>query len=77
MARSDYEIVGVVIRDRDQGNMSVTNDAEAVVAEIARGQNVGAVSGPRIFYIDSQGRLDEMEHNLGSFKGFVPVNGED
>ena len=66
MSRSDYEVVGVVIVDLNLGNKSVTNDAEAVVAELAdRG---------RILSFDSQGYVDELDHDHGLFKGFKPVN---
>lgn len=57
----------VVIRDRcnDMGTMTVTNDAEAVVANLHR-----QYPGRRIFYYDTDGRRDELLHDKGAFRGF-------
>lgn len=63
----------IVIRDvgHDQGYVSVTNDAEAVVGIIARSIGRAERAVPRIFYYDSDGRLDELCHDgLGNFTEF-------
>jgi hypothetical protein len=61
------------IRD-DGGNagfMSVTNDAEAVIADLhAKGE---AGPGVRVLYCDTDGRWDELCHDgAGRFTGFRP-----
>jgi hypothetical protein len=70
---ADFEIVHidnllhfVIIKDLDQGNKSVTNDAEAVVERMLL--EVGRFH--RIFYIDSCGQTDELEHDGVKFTGF-------
>lgn len=72
MARAQYmrvattnEIVWLV--DRDSG-MSVTNDAEAVVAEVH-----ALCPGRRIIYRDTDGNWDELVHKDGVFVGFKPA----
>lgn len=47
--------------------MSVTNDAEAVCAHVARHH-----PGRRIFYRDTQGSWDELAHEGGRFTTFLP-----
>jgi len=58
----------VFIVDEDNGAMSVTNDAEAVVEDICRlhGNN------SRIIYRDSMGIWDELAQENGKFVGFKP-----
>lgn len=59
----------IVIRDVgpwDQ-HLSVTNDAERVVAELAEWLN-----GRRLFYYDSDNALDEIVITDGRFAGFLP-----
>ena len=57
---------------RDVGNWSrvptVTNDAEGVVEWLY--QNKLLDTNKRLLYYDSDGRLDEILHNEGSFIGF-------
>lgn len=75
MSRAAYDIVQVredviVIRDlhcEARPTMSITNDAEAVVSELAR-----RFPGRRIMYYDTEGRLDELCHDGGVFTGFAP-----
>lgn len=50
------------------GALSVTNDAEAVCAELQRG-----FPGYRIIYRDSMGFWDELLHDRGQFTGFAPA----
>lgn len=60
----------IVIRDVGRDCMSVTNDAEAVVLELQRN---GMLDGRRLFYYDSEGQLDELEHDgNGVFRGYAP-----
>jgi hypothetical protein len=51
----------------DKGRFSVTNDAEFVVAELHENFNLG---NRRIFYMDSEGNVDELLHRSGVFSGF-------
>lgn len=49
--------------------MTVTNNAESVVAELHRS---GQLGDRRLFYYDSDGRRDELTHTAGVFTGFAP-----
>ena len=55
----------VVILDNNLGGRSVTNDAENVVEYLH-----SVYGNRRIFYIDTEGVLDELRHNNGNFVGF-------
>lgn len=71
--RSDwtYEILesgNVHVVDLNLGNMSVTNDAEQVIAALHQRINL---NGRRVQYIDSVGQVDELLHEHGVFKGFA------
>lgn len=48
--------------------MSVTNGAEEVVRNLTEN---GFLAGRRLYYIDTTGRVDELLHENGEFKGFV------
>lgn len=85
MARKFYAIYDiesttrerVVIRDLD-GPRSVTNDAEAVVAELwDRGMLWGDAGDKRIFYYDTNGDLSELCCIGPTFTGFAPINQAD
>lgn len=72
MGRSAYSTDRVTkesieITDLD-GRVSVTNDAENVVAELVR-----LYGNRRVFYIDSMGNRDELVHNNGVFTGYAPA----
>ncbi len=73
MPRALYQIVYfndryIHILDAGGGRrMTITNDAEAVVAEVA-----SLYPGRRIFYTDTDGQIDELLHNAGKFAGFAP-----
>lgn len=67
--RNDEEQKILYIRDEDVG-MSVTNDAENVVAELF--ENGLLNNGKRLFYYDSENQLDEILHEEGKFTGFAP-----
>jgi len=74
MSRATYDVVRVTsdviyLVDRNRG-MSVTNDAENVVAEV-----VNEYGDKRVVYRDSMGNWDELEHNDGTFTGFAPYRG--
>lgn len=56
----------VFIVDNDMG-MSVTNDAENVVADVLR-----QYPNHRIIYRDTMGQWDELVHFNGKFTGFAP-----
>ena len=65
----------VVIKDvgHDKGHPSITNDAENVVDSVLRVLNsLGDPPNTRIFYYDSDGRLDELCHADGRFTKFKP-----
>lgn len=49
---------------------SVTNDAEAVVETLAAYGSLPA--GRRLYYIDSDGKVDEIVHEGGKFVRFAP-----
>ena len=70
--QSDYGIAKVneenkivYIRDLDMGNVSVTNDAEAVCKKIN-----SEYPGYRIIYMDSEGIWSELVHNSGTFTAY-------
>ncbi len=74
MSRSAYEIISqddatLTIRDTGGGRLlTVTNDAEAVVAELHRSGRLGI---RKLLYWDSEGSLDEIHHDgRGGFTGF-------
>jgi hypothetical protein len=78
MARARYETVDeestsevLVIRDVGGSRaMTVTNDAESVVAELHQHYGLGA---RKLLYYDSSGDLDELVHDgAGRFVGFAP-----
>jgi len=73
MARARYDVVSItpeIVTVQDEnGPVSVTNDAETVVREVAE-----QYPGKRIWYFDSDGNLDELLHDNGVFKGFAPVS---
>lgn len=76
MARADYEVIGassdvVYLVDLDEGGKSVTNDAEAVVSEVA-----AEYPECRIVYRDTMGRWDELVHTDGIFEDFKPWSGQ-
>lgn len=78
-ACSDWEIISdkagepLVIRDLDRGNISVTNDAEHVVAELRKGNMLPP--GRRLYYYDSADDLSEIQWNEEGFAGFAHVPG--
>lgn len=59
----------IYLRDLDLGTMSVTNDAERVVAALN-----ATHPGKRFIYRDSNGRWDELLHDGPTFKGFFPAD---
>jgi hypothetical protein len=77
MRAANFEIVSAEdgnLTIRDLGPWSkhptVTNDAEAVVKRLVRHGILKA--GMRLFYYDSEGRLDEILHDGEKFTGFAP-----
>jgi hypothetical protein len=71
--RSSYQIVQdtpdvLVIEDIGHDVMSVTNDAEAVVEELAF-----CLHGRRLEYYDSQGQRGQLLVVDGKFAGFAPA----
>lgn len=75
MKRTNYEIVEmtperVVIRDLGPWHkyLTITNGAEGVVDELYKQGKL--VYGQKLFYYDSEGRMDEITHQNGSFTGF-------
>ena len=74
MARAVYDVVKVTndtifLVDRNLG-MSVTNDAENVVAEV-----VNEYGNKKVIYRDSMGNWDELVHTEGTFGCFAPYRG--
>jgi hypothetical protein len=73
MARADYRVVKtlaqtVFLVDENRGGTSVTNDAEAVVAEVLEQYDPTC----RIVYRDTMGNWDELAHDGESFIDFLP-----
>jgi hypothetical protein len=71
--RANYSIISttptevfLVDNCNEAGTMSVTNDAEAVVAAV-----YANYTGRRIFYRDTEGRWDELVHKDGVFVDFA------
>jgi len=48
---------------------TVTNDAENVIATLAKNNALG---DRRVFYRDSENRIDELLHTAGQFTGYRP-----
>lgn len=59
----------VHIVDQNKGNMSVTNDAENVLAAIHEEIDL---TDRDVLYTDSDGQVDRLLHEAGEFKGFAP-----
>lgn len=60
----------VLISDNtnEEGTVSITNDAENVIKWL-NGQRI--LKGKRLFYIDTEGRVDELIHDgVGNFIDF-------
>lgn len=57
----------VHIVDRDDGSLSITNDAEEVVRHLLR-----LFPSHRFFYTDTDGQVDELQHDGTRFTGFNP-----
>lgn len=77
MAKAGYKIVQVdhqaemvFLIDRNDGDMTVTNDAEAVCDEVNN-----AHRDKRIIYRDTEGNWSELDHQGGVFNGFKPWGG--
>lgn len=72
MNRARYSIVydsprALILKDLDDGAASLTNDAEAVVADVAT-----ALGDRALFYVDTTGRVDRLIVVDGKFAGFAP-----
>jgi uncharacterized protein (DUF2164 family) len=75
MSRARYRIIDdtpelLLIEDIGSDVMSVTNDAEAVVEELA-----DRLGKRRLEYYDSQGARDQLLVVNGKFAGFAPAQG--
>lgn len=73
VVRAKYRVCridpGVIwIEDTGRECLSVTNDAHAVVAELA-----AEYGDRRIIYKDSMGAWDELKHDGAVFTGFAPA----
>ena len=58
------------IRDLNLGRMSVTNDAENVLAAIHAEIDL---TGKDVTYTDSEGQVDRLIHDKGEFLRFAPL----
>lgn len=54
---------------------TITNDVEAVVEDLVAEKRLP--EGRRLFYVDSDGRKDEIVHAGGKFVRFVPCQESD
>lgn len=75
--QADFQIIHqdddlIYIKDLNLGSMSVTNDVENVLKRICAGIHEG-IGKRRVFYKDSMGRIDEIQHDRGHFKGFKNI----
>lgn len=61
----------VLLTDLD-GPVSITNDAEAVVAYC-----LDKAPGRRVLYRDTDGQWDELKHDGTQFVGFAPLSADD
>jgi hypothetical protein len=68
IAPSGGEVVIVIDRD---GGPSITNDAEAVVADIA--ERMGRLGARPLIYRNTSGRYDGITHDGQRFVGFYPI----
>lgn len=74
MAKANYRVVKNTLLVVDVGpwdkHMTITNDAEAVVAELL----AAGVIGPdqRVLYVDSDRQLSVLVVKNGAFAGFAP-----
>jgi hypothetical protein len=50
-------------------HITITNDAEFVLAQLAENYDINR---RRVFYMDSLGQIDEIEHHGPHFTGFRP-----
>ena len=73
-AQFSYEIKDnvVVIYDLDNGQKSVTNDAENVIQKIHN--ELGSLDSYRVIYRDSMKIFDEIMVNENRFAGFKPLH---
>lgn len=62
----------VLIEDQDQGR-SITNDAENVVKTVDA-MLEGGLEGRTLYYRDTMGRFDKLQHREGRFIGFAPAS---
>jgi len=81
--QANFEILSihpdrVVIRDQGPWNecLTVTNDAENVVKRLVRGFGGLRLHDRRLFYIDSEGSMDEILIKDVKFAGFAPGPGK-
>jgi hypothetical protein len=65
----------ILVEDLGDGARSVTNDAEAVVAAMAR--KYDDLDKCVIIYRDSEGRWDCLDHAGGAFREFVMIGAHD
>ena len=64
----------LVIRDRNDGHKTITNDAERVVQYLHIGGKLGT---RRLFYYDTEGQRDEIVHDFkGHFIRIQPIKVE-
>lgn len=63
----DNNDVYILIKDLDRGK-SITNDAEWVVGKLL--SNGLLVKGKTLYYIDTDGRVDVLNHDGIEFTGF-------
>lgn len=72
--RCEYEIHQITneyiyLEDCDNGGRSVTHDARALIEHLAEHIDL---AHRRVFYLATDGRIDELWHEDGKFKGYAP-----
>jgi hypothetical protein len=68
--KRNWTIIAISDDGGNAGHMSVTNDAEAVVADMHRQRPLRP--NDRIVYCDTDGRWDELRHSHGRFTEIAP-----
>lgn len=74
--RTKYDIIYedqhvIALVQTDPTVMSITNDAEAVIADLL---DRGKLHQRRVIYKDTEGRWDELVHWFGEFKNYKFLN---
>lgn len=59
----------IYLVDRNTGDRTLTNDAPAVIEHLAKTMDL---RNRRVYYRATDGRIDELWHEDGRFRGYAP-----